>query len=189
MVVGLVLVSRSSSTSYTAARKVGRLYGSTCPTSRTPLRRIRCGDRSDSRRHPAGRTARPLHRLRRHQGRRSCQRRSLSRRGGRAARPQRRRQVDADQDPVRRLQARRRRDLRQRRAGRHQQSARRQAVRYRNDLPDAGAGRQCRCRRQPLSRPRAAHEMGYARRHRHGSRRRARSWAGSTPTSAASRIR
>ena len=133
------------------------------------------GDHGERRnRTPLVETSRPLDRLRRHQGRRSCQRRSLSRRSGRAAWPQRRRQVDADQDPVRRLQARRRRHLRQWRAGRHQQSARRQAIRHRDDLPDAGAGRQCRRRRQPLSRPRAADQMGHARRHRHGDARRAR---------------
>ena len=40
------------------------------------------------------------------------------------------------------------------------QSARRQALRHRDDLPDAGARRQCRRRRQPLSRPRAAHRAG-----------------------------
>ena len=33
-------------------------------------------------------------------------------------------------------------------------------LRHRDDLPDAGARRQCRCRRQPLSRPRAAHAAG-----------------------------
>ena len=40
------------------------------------------------------------------------------------------------------------------------QPARRQALRHRDDLPDAGAGRQCRCRRQSLSRPRAAARAG-----------------------------
>ena len=87
-------------------------------------------------------------------------RRPSSRRGRRPARPQRRRQVDADQDPVRRLQARRRRDLRRRRAGRHPQPARRQALRHRDDLPDPRARRQPRRRRQPLPRPRAAHAAG-----------------------------
>jgi D-xylose transport system ATP-binding protein len=33
--------------------------------------------------------------------------------------------------------------------------ARCQEIRHRDDLPDAGRGRQCRCRRQPLPRPRA----------------------------------
>ena len=56
---------------------------------------------------PAGRDARHLDRVRRHQGGRSRLGRSLSRRGRRPARPQRRRQVDADQGAVGRLQARR----------------------------------------------------------------------------------
>jgi ABC-type lipoprotein export system ATPase subunit len=50
--------------------------------------------------------------LRRHQGRRSRHHRPLPRRGGRRSRPQRRRQVDADEDALGRLSARCRRDLR-----------------------------------------------------------------------------
>ena len=56
-------------------------------------------------------------RLRRREGRRPRLYRSLCRRGRGPARPQRRRQVVPDQDPVGRLQARRRADLHQRRRG------------------------------------------------------------------------
>ena len=73
-----------------------------------------------------------------------------------------------DEDPVGRLEARFRRDPDRRQAGRHHQSARRQGARHRDDLPDAGARRQRRRAGQPLPRPRAAHRLGHARRHRHG---------------------
>ena len=45
-----------------------------------------------------------------------------------------------------------------------QQSARRQALRHRDGLPGAGARRQRRRGVEPLSRPRASHPLGHARR-------------------------
>ena len=93
---------------------------------------------------------------------------SSRRRGGGAPWPQRRRQIDADQDSLRRLPARFRGDLHSRRRSRHRQSARRQGLWHRNDLSKSRARGQCRYRRQSFSWPRIAHALGHARRHRDG---------------------
>ena len=117
-------------------------------------------------------------------------RRPLSRRGGRPARPQRRRQVDADQGPLRRLQCRRaaRSCINGEKAD-IQQPARRQGA--------TASRRSTRRSRSPTtSTPPPTSSSAASSSPRFGTLdearwrpRPARSWAGSTRTSATSRSR
>ena len=82
--------------------------------------------------------------------------RALPRRDPRPRRRQLRRQVDADEDPDRRLPARRRRDPRRRPAGALQEPAREPRRRHRDDLPGLRALREHGRRPEHLPRPLAA---------------------------------
>ena len=86
-------------------------------------------------------------------GRRQSQRRP--RRGGRPDRRQRRRQVDADQDPRRRRQADQRRDPRPRQAGDRMERGALARRRHRDGVPGPRAGRAADHRAQHLHGPRA----------------------------------
>ena len=82
-----------------------------------------------------------------------------ARRGARAGRRERRRQVDADQGAHRRLPARRRRGAVPRRAGALRPAARRPARRHLHDLPGGQPRPADERGAQPLPRPRAAHPV------------------------------
>ena len=101
---------------------------------------------------------------------------------------ERRRQVDADEDPLRRLSGRSgRRDPDRRPAGRDHRPDRRQAARHRHHLPGAGARAEPDGRREHLSRRRAATRLARIDRARDERRLPRRCWSGSARRSARTR--